>query len=125
MRSYNIVKKLEKEGYKIVFKKWGYWDSIPHVQLDGFNFTIAEYVNKGGWLGCNLNFIYNQVQHALNLAELNNPIILKKIKESPSEDWYYSRYLILTMEDYYMYKKNIYPFDEDYYNILEQLKNEK
>jgi len=122
MKSDNIVKRLEKEGYKVTFKKWGYWDNIPHVVLDGFSFTIAEHVYlKNGWMGCNLNFIYNHVQEALDLAKTYNPIILKKMNDGY---WDYSIYLILSMENYYMYKKNKYPFDDDYYNVLEQLKNE-
>ena len=125
MKSYNIVKRLEKEGYNIVYKKWAYWDGVPHVKFEGFDFAIAEYVHlKNGWMGCNVNFIYNHVLEALNVAKNNNPIILKKIKQVPSESWYYSRYLILSMENYYLYKKNIHPFDDDYCKVIEQLKNE-
>ena len=124
MKSANIVKKLEKEGYRIFYKKWGYWDSIPHVQLDGFSFAIAEHVHlKNGWLGINLDFIFNQVQHALDIAQRNNPILLKKIEESPTEDWFYSRFLILTMEDYYRYKRKDYLYDE-YWTVLDKLKEE-
>lgn len=123
MRSANIVKKLEKEGYNIVYKKWEYWDGIPHVQLNGFEFAIVEYTGTNGWLGCNLNFIYNQVKEALYIAKKNNPILLKKIKEAPGQEWFYSRYLILNMQDYFQYKKDKYPFD-NYYNVLERLKNE-
>lgn len=123
MRSANIVKKLEKEGYKIYYKKWGYWDGVPHVQLEGFDFTIAEHVYlKNGWMGCNVNFIYNHVLEALDLAKNNNPITVKKMNNGY---WDYSIYLIDSMEDYYMYKKNKYPFDDDYSKILERLKNEK
>lgn len=123
MKSKNIVNKLEKEGYNIIYKKWAYWDGVPHVELDGFDFAIAEYTQQNGWLGCNLDFIFNQVQEALYIAQRNNSILLKKIEESPSEEWYYGRYLILNMEDYYQYKKDIYPFDE-YYKVLERLKKE-
>lgn len=121
MKSNNIVKRLEKEGYTIFYKKWGYWDNIPHVKLDGFSFTIAEKTYKGNWQGCNLNFIYNHVLEALDLAKTYNPIFLKKIEEVPLEQWYYGRYLILSMEDYYQYKKGVYPFD-GYYKELERLK---
>lgn len=124
MKSYNIVKKLEKEGYKIVYKKWGYWDSIPYVQLDGFDFAIAECYCENGWSGINQNFIFNEVEQALQVAKNSNSIILKKIKESPSEEFYYARYLILSMGDYYQYKKSIYPFDDDYLRILFKLKKE-
>ena len=123
MKSSNIVKKLQKEGYKIIYKKWGYWNNIPHVQLNEFNFAIAEYTETNGWMGCNLDFIFNQVQHALDIVRRNNPILLKKIEQVPLEDWYYSQYLILNMEDYYQYKKKRYHFN-DYYKVLEQLKNE-
>lgn len=122
MKSENIVKKLQKEGYKIVYKKWGYWDGVPYVQLDGFGFTIAEHVQNDGWLGINLDFIFNHVQQALYVAQKNNPIFLKKIKESPAQSWYYSRYLIQNMQDYYDYVKGVYPFDE-YYQILKKLKS--
>lgn len=121
MKIENIVKKLEKEGYNIIYKKWGYWNTIPHVELDGFDFAIAEYTEKDGWMGCNLDFIYNQVREALYIAQKNNPVFLKKIKESPTEDWYYGRYLILNMQDYFQYQKDKYPFDE-YYIVLEKLK---
>lgn len=124
MKSYNIVKKLEKEGYNIIYKKWEYWDNIPHVELDGFNFSIAEKKYNGNWQSCKVDFIYNEVRQALHIAEKNNPILFKKIEEVPSETWYYSRYLILNMEDYYQYKKGVYPFDNDYHKVLKQLKNE-
>jgi hypothetical protein len=123
MKSANIVKKLEQKGYKIVYKKWYYWDSVPHVQLDGFEFAIAECTYSKGWLGCTLNFIFNEVQQALQVAKNGNSIILKKIKEAPLNDWCYNRYLILSMEDYYRYKKSQYPFDE-YHQVLKRLKNE-
>lgn len=123
MKSYNIIKKLEKEGYKIHYKKWAYWDGVPYVELDGFEFAIADRVWEDHWQGCKLDFIYNHVQDALYLAQNNNPIILKKIEQVPWEGWYYGRYLIKNMEDYYSYKKGCYPFDE-YYKILEKLKKE-
>lgn len=124
MKSDNIVKKLEKEGYNIAYKKWGYWNNIPHVELDGFDFTIAEYIYlENGWLGCNLDFIYNHVLDAINLAQVNNLILLKKIEKSPSEDYYYMQYMIRSMEDYYMYKKKKYPYNE-YWNIINKLEKE-
>lgn len=122
MKSHNIVKRLEKEGYSIFYKKWGYWDGIPHVQFEGFNFAIAECVLIGNAYGVNMNFIYNHVQDALYIAKNNNPIILKKIEKSVLED-YYSQYLILSMQDYYLYKKKRYPYDE-YYQMLEKIKQE-
>lgn len=122
MKSVNIVKRLEKEGYKIVYKKWGYWDNIPHVKLKEFEFAIAEPIHlEGGWQGINLDFIYNHVQHALNLAKINNPTIFKKIKEGG--DWTYGLYLIRNMEDYYRYKKKKYPFNE-YWRVLEKIEKE-
>lgn len=125
MKIENIIKRLEKEGYKIHYKKWSYWDGIPHVELNGFSFTIAEHVySKNGWMGCNVNFIYNHVQEALYIAQTNNPILLKKIKEVPVDGWYYSRWLILSMQDYYDYLNGVYPFDDEYYNVLEKLKKE-
>lgn len=123
MKSVNITKKLEKEGYRIIYKKWGYWDNIPHVKLDGFNFAIAGYIEKNGALGCRVDFIYNEVQRALYIAQKNNPILLKKIKQVPEQEWYYSRYLILSMEDYYLYKRQKYPYNE-YWQILERLRKE-
>ena len=122
MKSVNIVKRLQKEGYKVVYKKWSYWDNVPHVELNGFGFTIAEHIQNSGWLGINLDFIFSHVQEALYVAKKNNPIFLRKIKESPAQEWFYGRWLILNMNDYYMLKKGYYPFDE-YYNILQKLKN--
>ena len=123
MKSSNIVKKLQKEGYKIIYKKWGYWDSIPHVQLDEFDFAIAERTSRGNMQGCILDFIYNEVLHALTLAKDTNPILLKKIKQVPSESWYYGRYLILSMEDYYLLRKNKYPYNESW-EVLQRLNRE-
>ena len=123
MKSKNIVKKLEKQGYKIIYKKWHYWDNVPHVELDLFGFAIAEHTQKNEWLGINLDFIFSHVQEAIYVAKKNNPTILKKIEKSPAQSWYYSRYLIMSMQDYYMYKKQKYPFD-DYYKVLEKLKKE-
>jgi len=121
MKSANIVKRLEKERYKIFYKKWGYWDNIPHVQLEGFDFAIVERVWSDGWQGCRMDFIYNHVQEALYLAQKNNPILLKKIEQVPLEKGYYARLLILSMQDYYSYQKKRYPFDE-YYKVIEKLK---
>ena len=123
MKSANIINRLEKEGYKIVYKRWSYWDGVPHVQLQGFDFAIAEIKHRGNWQSCRVDFIYNEVRQALYIAERNNPIFLKKIEEEPGSDWYYSRYLIKNMGDYYEYKKGIYPFNE-YYPMLQKLKNE-
>lgn len=122
MKSENIVKKLEKEGYNIVYKKWAYWDGVPHVELDGFDFAIAEMKGENS-LSLNLDFIFNHVQEALNIAQRNNPIFLKKIEKSQSQEWYYSRYLILSMQDYYSYEKKYFSYD-NYYKILEKLKKE-
>ena len=120
MKSYSIVKRLEKEGYKIVYKKWGYWNNIPHVQLNGFNFAIAEYTEKNGGLGVNLDFIYQHVLNGLSLAKLNNPAILKKMNEGY---WNYSIYLVDSMEDYYMYKKGKFPYSE-YWEVINKLEKE-
>lgn len=121
MKSVNIVRKLEKEGYKITFKKWSYWDGVPHVELEGFEFAIAEcnYL-ENGWQGINKDFIYQHVLNALNLAKLNNPAILKKMNEGR---WDYSIYLIESMQDYYIYKKGKYPFSE-YWDIINKLEKE-
>ena len=124
MKSENIIKKLKKEGYSITFKKWHYWDNVPHVELDGFDFAIVEHVHCNGWLNCNLDFIYNHVQEALHVAKKNNPVFLKKIEQSPAQGWYYGRWLILSMQDYYTYKKQKYPFNE-YYPVLQKLKYSK
>lgn len=120
MKSANIIKRLENEGYNIIYKKWGYWDGIPHVQLEGFNFAIVECVLIGNAYGVNMNFIYNHVLEALELVKMNNPIILKKMNDGY---WDYSIYLILSMQDYYLYKLKKYPFD-DYYKVIEKLKKE-
>lgn len=122
MKSVNIVKRLEKQGYEITYKKWSYWDGVPHVELDGFSFAIAE-IEGEEWISLNLDFIYNHVEDALYIAKRNNPIFIKKIEESPAQSWYYSRWLILSMQDYYEFKKQIYPYDE-YYSILQKLKKE-
>lgn len=123
MKSANIVKKLEKKGYKIFYKKWGYWDGVPHVQLDGFDFAIAERVWSDGWSGCNLDFIFNEVLHAITIAKDINPILLKKIEQVPWEKGYYGKYLILNMEDYYLYRKNKYPYNESW-EVLQKLNRE-
>ena len=123
MKSNNIVKRLEKEGYSITFKKWAYWDGVPHVQLQGFDFAIAKIVSRNNWQSCRVDFVYNEVRQALYIAQKNNPVFLKKIEEAPCEEWLYGRYLILNMDHYEAYKKNLYPFDH-YYKILEKLKKE-
>ena len=122
MKNYKIVKRLEEQGYKIFYKKWGYWDGIPHVQLQGFDFAIAEIKHRRNWQSCRVDFVFHEVQQALYVAQKNNPIILKKIREMPGDDWFYSRYLIQNMGDYYYYKKGLYPFNRDYSRVLEKLK---
>jgi len=123
MKNYNIVKRLEKEGYNITYQKWEYWDNIPHVQFEGFDFAIVEFTSYNNTLGCKVDFVYNEVLHALYIAQKNNPVFLKKIEKEPEEKWYYSRFLIRDMGDYYRYKKDLPPFD-GYYNILKKLKKE-
>ncbi len=123
MKSYNIVKKLQKEGYKITYKKWGYWDGVPHVQLDGFEFAIAEYTYQNGWMGCNLDFIFNEVLHAISIAEDVNPILDKKINQNKINNYWYNRYKILSMEDYYLYRREIYPYNESW-EVLQKLNRE-
>lgn len=126
MKSVNIVKKLEKQGYNIIYKKWTYWNNIPYVVLNGFDFAIAE-MKDGNSIYLNLDFIFNHVQEALDIAQRNNPIFLKKIKELPQKEWErkwcYNRCLILSMDDYYRYTKRLYPY-ENYYKVLEKLKKE-
>lgn len=122
MKSENIVKKLQKEGYSITFKKWSYWDGVPQVQLDGFSFAIAEMKGETQ-ISLNLDFIFNHVQHALHVAEKNNPIFLRKIKEEPENCYYMQQYLIRSMDDYYLYKNGACPY-ENYHNVLEKLKKE-
>lgn len=123
MKSVNIVKKLQKEGYKIVYKKWAYWDGVPHVQCEEFEFAIADRVWTGNWQSCRVDFIYNEVCQALYIAQKNNPILLKKIEQVPSESWYYERYLILSMGDYYLYRKDKFPYNESW-DILQKLNRE-
>ena len=122
MKSENIIKKLEKQGYKIIYKKWGYWDNIPHIQLDGFNFAIAETTGKES-IGLNLNFIFNEVLHAINIAKDINPILDKKINQDKMNNYWYSRYKILSMEDYYSYRKDKFPYNESW-DIMQKLNRE-
>ena len=123
MKSDNIVKRLKKEGYKITFKKWGYWNNIPHVQLDGFDFTIAETVWSDGWQGCRMDFIYNEVLHAITIAKDINPILDKKINQDKINNYWYNRYKILSMEDYYLYRKNKPPYNESW-EVMQKLNKE-
>ena len=111
MKSYNIVKKLEKEGYKVVYKKWGYWDGVPHVRLDGFDFAIAECTLVAGAYGVNMDFIYNHVLDATTVAENVNYYILRLIEAKPEKGYEYEPYLVLSMQDYYKYLKRQYPWD--------------
>ena len=123
MKSANIVKRLEKEGYKIFYKKWGYWDNIPHVQLDGFDFAIAEKVWSGNMQGCKVDFIYNEVLHAITIARDINPILDKKINQDKINNYWYSRYKILSMEDYYLSRRDKYPYNESW-DVLQRLNRE-
>lgn len=123
MKSVNIIKRLEKEGYEIIYKKWQNWNTIPYIRLDGFDFTIAKKVHDENLGSCKLDFVYHEVQEALDIARKNNPLFIKKIEQSPSENWRYGRYLILNMGDYYAYKKGKYPF-HFYFPVLDKLKKE-
>lgn len=122
MKSENIIKKLEKEGYKIEYKKWGYWDNIPYVQLDGFDFAIAETTGKKS-IGLNLNFIFNEVLHAITISKDINPILDKKINQDKVNNYWYSRYKILSMEDYYLSRRDKYPYNESW-DVLQRLNKE-
>ena len=121
MKIENIIKKLEKQGYKIIYKKWGYWDSIPHIQLEGFDFAIAETMGKES-IGLNLDFIYNEVLHAISIAKDINPILDKKINQN-LENFWYNQYKILSMEDYYLYRKDKPPYNESW-DVMQKLNRE-
>ena len=122
MKSSNIVKKLQKEGYTIIYQKWGYWNNIPHVQLEGFDFAIAETTGKES-IGLNLDFIYNEVLHAIVIAKDINPILDKKINQDKVNNYWYNRYKILSMEDYYLSRKDKYPYNESW-DIMQKLNRE-
>mgnify|MGYP001274314708 FL=1 len=111
MKVDNIVKKLEREGYEIIYKKWGYWDGIPFVKLDGFDFAIVEGITINNSYTINMEFVYNHVLDAISIAEEYNYLILDLIKNKPVEAYNYEPYLILSMQDYYHYKKELFPWD--------------
>ena len=85
MKVDNIVKKLEREGYEIIYKKWGYWDGIPFVKLDGFDFAIVEGITINNSYTINMEFVYNHVLDAISIAEEYNYLILDLIKNKPVE----------------------------------------
>lgn len=78
MESRNIVKKLGKDGYKVEYKKCGYWEA-PYICQDGLEFAIAETWAKNGTSGIITNFVYNNVietfercKHFVSLLEKND-----------------------------------------------------
>lgn len=111
MKVNNIIKNLKKDGYKIIYKKWGYWDGVPHIQLDGFDFAIVEGVTVNNSYTINMDFVYNHVLDATATAENVNYYILRLIEARPQKAYEYNPYLILSMEDYYRYLKNQFPWD--------------
>ncbi len=122
MKSANIVKKLEKEGYIVEWKKWRYW-MVPSIKLkNGDIFYIAETTGKES-IGLNLNFIFNQVLHAISIAENINPILDKKINQDKINNYWYSMYKILNMGDYYLYRKDKFPYNESW-DVLQRLNRE-
>ena len=122
MKSENIVKKLKKEGYKVVYKKWRYW-TVPTIKLkNGDIFYIAETTGRE-FIGLNLDFIFNEVLHAISIAEDINPILDKKINQDKMNNYWYSQYKILSMEDYYLYQKEKYPYNESW-DVLQRLNRE-
>lgn len=123
MKSENIIKNLKKDGYKIIYKKWGYWDGVPHVQLDGFDFAIAEGILHYGSYGINMDFIYNHVLDATTVAENTNYSILRLIESKPEKGYEYEPYLILSMQDYYRYLKGQFPWDY-WSDVIKSLKEE-
>ena len=123
MKIENIVKRLEKEGYKIFYKKWGYWNNIPHVELNGFDFAIAERVYKNNMQGCKIDFIYNEVLHAITIAKDINTILDKKINQDRINNYWYSKYKILSMDDYYLYRKDKPPYNESW-EVMQKLNRE-
>ncbi len=123
MKIDNIIKKLEKKGYTVEWKKWQYW-VVPSIKLkNGDIFYIADRVWKDNWQGCRLDFIYNEVLHAISIAEDVNPILDKKINQDKINNYWYSQYKILSMEDYYLYRKNKYPYNESW-EVLQKLNRE-
>ena len=116
MKSKNIIKKLEKQGFKISYKKWAYWDNIPHIEMEKFSFAIAEMRGGigGNSLSLNLDFVFNEVLNAISTSQWIN----KKLDES--KNYYYNMYKILSMQDYYNYKKNLYPYRE-LWHILQKI----
>ncbi len=123
MKINNIIRNLKKDGFKIIYKKWGYWDSIPHIPLDGFDFAIVEGVTINNSYTINMDFVYNHVLDATTTAENVNYYILRLIEANPKKTYEYEIYLITSMQDYYKYLKREFPWDY-WENVKKYLKEE-
>ena len=122
MKIDNIIKKLEKKGYTVEWKKWQYW-IVPSIKLkNGDIFYIAEMKGRNS-ISLNLDFIFNEVLHAISIAEDVNPILDQKINQDKINNYWYNRYKILSMEDYYLYRKNKFPYNESW-EVLQRLNRE-
>lgn len=89
MKSSNIAKKLEGEGYSLDFGRFSYWDGVPYI----FNeerkhaFFIAETSSQNNSVGLILDFKFEDVLSAVR-------------KWEKGED-------VFDMGDYYYFMENI------------------
>lgn len=68
MKQETLIKKLKKEGYKIDYGKYEYWDSVPYVKHEDGTITwLAETNVSMKSLGLNTNISYERAKEAIAL----------------------------------------------------------
>lgn len=68
MQQAKLIEKLEKEGYKVDYGKYEYWENIPYVKHDDGSITwLAETFISMGSLSVRTDLSYNKVKEAIEL----------------------------------------------------------
>lgn len=88
MKKQNIIKKLEKEGYRVVGAKFDYWQ-VAAVELEnGGILRLADGYTSNGSYGVIENFKYADVKNAIFAAE-NNGYYREDCKIFSMADYFY------------------------------------
>ena len=89
MKSSNIVKMLEKEGYSLDFGRFDYWDGVPYIFSEKRKhvFKIADISSHNNSIGLVLDFKFEDVLSAVR-------------KWEKGED-------VFNMGDYYYFMENL------------------
>ena len=93
MKKDNVIKKLTKEGYEIVYKRIAYWDNVPCVKIikdKGVSFLALEsYIVNNKYNNFTIDYLINTTY-----KEIKDKINYIKNSNLGYEDYYYINIII-------------------------------